>query len=181
MASNSGSEGTMSEYKKLFVTFGVILVLLGGFILYLSWPLLTGKTIILATRPVDPFDIFRGQYITIGYEINQVPAIDGVNVGDVMYVLVQKDEGGIWGYLSATGIKPSDDVFLRGIVRSVGGGSMQLEYGIEQFFFEKGAHFPGTNMTVEVKVDSSGKARIVQLLHNGEPLNITYRDVTLTS
>ena len=56
------------EYKKLIATLGVICIIIGVFILYLAWPLMTGKTIVLATRPIDPFDIFRGQYIVINYE-----------------------------------------------------------------------------------------------------------------
>ena len=58
---------------------------------------------------------------------------------------------------------------------------MRVEYGIEQFFFERNAQFPQNDLTVEAKLSSSGQARVVQLLHQGKPINITYKKVELTS
>ena len=53
---------------------------------------------------------------------------------------------------------------------------MNIQYGIEQYFFERNAHIDTRNMTVEIKIDASGNARIAKLLSNGLPANITYSD-----
>jgi uncharacterized membrane-anchored protein len=154
----------------------VLLGIAGSFILYLSWPLLTGKTVVLATRPVDPFDIFRGQYITINYEIGSIPAIDGAREGESVYVVLEEDEGGIWRYEDASLVRPDEGTFIKGVISSINGENMRVEYGIEQYFFERGAQLPRGALEVEVKLSKSGQARILQLLQDGEPIDIVYRD-----
>ena len=171
----------MKQYTRLILALVVLIGIAGTFILYLSWPLLTGKTIILATRPVDPFDILRGQYIIINYEINSLPLIEEAKQGDSVYVSLKKDENKIWRYQSASLNKPQEGDFIKGAIRSVSGGDMAIEYGIEQFFFERDAEFPQRDLTVEVKISSSGQARISKLLHEGKPINITYKKPSLTS
>src|SRR3989344_314410 len=135
------SESKNKEYLKLVVVLVVLFSILGGFLLYVSYPLLGTKTVVLATQPVDPFDLIRGQYITIRYEIGSIPIISGAESGD--------------------------DIFI--------------EYGIEQYFFERGAKFSTRGITVKVKLSDAGGARIVGLLEDGKPIKIAYENKTLTS
>jgi uncharacterized membrane-anchored protein len=51
---------------------------------------------------------------------------------------------------------------------------MFVEYGIEQYFFERNARIDSRVNSVEVKVDRFGRARIIKLLSNGKPVNMTY-------
>ncbi len=172
----------MNQYIRLIIALAAILGIAGTFILYLSGPLLTGKTIVLATRPVDPFDLFRGQYIVINYEISSVPALPGSKQGNPIYVILKEDENKIWRYQGASLTLPKDSDFIKGTINSIYGSNMQVEYGIEQFFFERDAHIETRNMRVEVKIDDTGQARIKQLLdENLKPINITYRKPSLTS
>ncbi len=163
------------EYVRLLIVLLVLLGIAGIFILYLSWPLLTGKTVILATRPVDPFDILRGQYIVINYEISNLPLIEGAVEGESVYVIIEEDAEGIWRYKDVSLVKPSSGDFIKGTIKSIIGG-MRVEYGIEQYFFERGASLPTRNLQVEVKLSSSGQARIVQLLQDKKPINIIYKN-----
>lgn len=171
----------MKHYTRLGIALAVILGIAGTSILYLSWPLMTGKTVILATRPVDPFDILRGQYIIINYEINNIPAVQGSEQGDSVYVTLKEYENNIWRYQSAELAAPKDATFIKGTIKSIHSNNMAVEYGIEQFFFERNAEFPQRDLSVEVKISSSGQARISQLLYRGKPINITYQKVRLTS
>ena len=171
----------MNQYARLIIVLAVLLGISGSFLLYLAWPSLTGQTIVLALRPVDPFDPFRGQYIILNYEISNIPLADGAREGNAVYVTLKEDENKIWGHESASLEKPQRGTFIKGTVKSAYGGTMRVEYGIEQFFFERHADFPQRDLTVEVKVSSSGQARISQLLHEGKPINITYREPSLTS
>ena len=175
------SKSGKSEYKRLVITLLALFLIAGTFIIYLSWPLLTGQTIVIATRPVDPFDILRGQYLTINYEISQIPAIAEAKEGDTVYVSLKEDETGVWRYDSGALVKPVEGTFIKGKVKWPSGTSISVEYGVEQFFFESGARFPTTNMTVELKVSAGGQARISQLLQNGKPLDMTYQNLSLTS
>lgn len=177
MAKINDREG--KEYKKLIIVSLIAVVILGVFILYLAWPLLTGTTIILDTRPIDPFDPLRGQYMTLNYEISIIPKIEKVNPGDSVFVSLKEDNG-IWRLSKASTTKPDTGVFIKGTIKSVG-TDMRVEYGIEQFFFERNADVPTRNLTVKAKVDSSGHARIVGLLENNKPVNIIYKEVSITS
>jgi len=169
------------QYLGLTLTLGIILAIFGSFILYNQWPLITGKNVVLATEPVDPFDPFRGQYMTINYEISRINLndIQEVEKGDSVYVLLKEDEQGIWRYKDFSLSKPSKEYFIKGKVERIYGDTARVKYGIEQFFFERGADIPTRNITVEVSVSNSGRAKLIQLLQNGEPIEIEYDDFNL--
>ncbi len=159
----------------LFIFAGII----GVYLLYVSWPLLTGKTYILKPKPIDPFDLFRGQYLAINYEMSTIPSIEGANRGDTVYVQLEKDQEGIARYKKAS-LTPLPSS-IKGVVRYNNEQTMQVEYGIEQYFFERNAYFSITNITVEIRISASGQAKIYQLLQNGKPLKIEYGNFSLTS
>ncbi len=119
-------------------------------------------------------------YIVINYEISTLPAIADVKEEQTVFVPLTPNEKGIWEAEEASLSKPSG-VFIRGNSKYVSGSEMTVEYGIEQFFFERNADLPTENITVEAKISSSGQARIVQLLHKGNPLKIEYKKPSLTS
>lgn len=169
-----------NQILRLAIALLVLLGIVITFILYLSWPLLTGTTAVLATMPIDPFDILRGQYLTIRYEISQIPIIEEANEGDTAYIQLTEDSSQIWRYKKASLIKP-EGVFIKGKIISKQTGTMRIEYGIEQYFFEKDAHIETRNMTVKVKISSSGQARILELLQDGKPLEIRYKNASITS
>jgi len=165
----------------LIIVFLVILSVVISFISYNEWPKLTGDKIVLATQPVDPFDPFRGQYMIINYEISRLDVVEGFNEGDSVYVNLEKDEQGVWRFQSASGSKPEIGDFIKGNIIRVSGKNIRVEYGVEQFFFERHAKIPTVNITVEVSVADSGRAKIVQLLHNGEPVEIEYEKFDIRS
>lgn len=174
----------MSNYAKLLIFIVIFCVGFGAAILYLSWPLLTGETHVLATAPVDPFDLFKGQYLILSYEISQVPNTETLSEkakDEEVYVVLEKDSLGISRPKETSLIKPEGKAFIKGKLKSINSNHIQIEYGIEQFFFERGAIFSMQNLTVEVKVDRSGQARISKLLQNGKPLEMEYRKASWTS
>lgn len=176
----SGSERN-KEYVKLIIIIALFLAIIGSFVLYLSWPLLTGKTIVLATQPVDPFDPLRGQYITIRYNISSVLVPTEAQVGETIYVSLAKGTDGVWSYIGASLQLPREGTFIKGKIKQVYGREAQVEYGIEQYFFERNAQFETRGIQVEAKVSPDGQARITRLLQDGEPLKITYQNKSLLS
>ena len=179
MEENKYSAG--SEYKKLIIVLLVLGLIGGSFLLYLALPLLSSTETILATRPVDPFDPLRGQYIIINYQIGSVPQIGGAEAGDTIYILLKEDENKTARYVSASVTKPEEGLFIKGKVQYASESSLSVQYGIEQYFFERHAQLPTRNLQVKVKISGSGQARIVELLHDGKPVIIQYENKTLTS
>ncbi len=176
------SKSKNKELLKLGLIILVFVAIIGSFLLYVSYPLLSTKTAVLATQPVDPFDLFRGQYVVIRYEIGSMNSIPGAEVGNNVYVSLKEDVNGTARYQSASLERPtSDNLFIRGTIKSIYGNNMQVEYGVEQYFFERGATFQTRGMEVKVKLAGDGAARIVQLIENGEPIEISYENKTLTS
>ena len=60
----------------------------------------TGREITLPIVPVDPRDLFRGQYVRLGYDISRVPArlLEGPlpRPNAVFYVVLEKTPDGAW-------------------------------------------------------------------------------------
>lgn len=117
-------------------------------------PLITlmfGKTIKLRTRPYDPTDIFRGDYIRLEYDIGTISMKDVRMTEEELerthkiYVALKEDNG-IHVVDYVTDKKPSGDYIVganrdRYVVR--GGGidgsdrGITLDYGIDTFFVEE--------------------------------------------
>lgn len=178
MAQEDSSEGKGAIRRALWAILVVVLVL-AGMIFYLGRPLVNGRSILLATLPVDPFDPLRGQYIIIRYEIGDVQAPANVQLGESLYVWLHADEKGISKAVSAERYPPEDRNFIRGTVSQIYGNRAKMEYGIEQYFFERAANVPITDVVVHAMVDDSGQARIANLLKDGKPLDIKYNTEAL--
>ena len=56
-----------------------------------------GVTFMFRTRPVDPYDPFRGKYITLYFEDNKIrrDTLESFNDGESVFVLVEADSLGI--------------------------------------------------------------------------------------
>ncbi|MBI2139291.1 GDYXXLXY domain-containing protein [Candidatus Woesearchaeota archaeon] len=177
MAQKASGKDPNVSYKRVALVFGILAVFLIALSFFLNIPLATGKAVILKTLPVDPFDPLRGQYMAIRYEINTIPPIKGANEGTTVYVLLRENENKTWDYATASTERPKEGIFIKGNIEAVKKKEMTVKYGIEQYFFERGGQIPVQNITVEAKVDRKGNARIVQLLHNMEPVEIEFRKV----
>ena len=163
------------QFLGLILVCCLVLLVLLSFIFYNQFPIWTGKQIILKTNPVDPFDPFKGQYMQINYEISTIQN-SNFSIGDSVYILLNKDESGIWRYSNYSKTKPESGDFILGKVGYVYGNTARIEYGVEQYYFERNAQFATSNLTIELKVASSGRASIIQLLQDGKPIEIKYQN-----
>jgi uncharacterized membrane-anchored protein len=152
------------------VAIGLLVSVVGGLILYQEYVLTTGDTTILATRPIDPRDLFRGEYVILRYEIEsdervRTVAQDLPDNADVFVFLVE-DEQGIARVVSASAQSPrASDVslWIRGRVQN---GLVRFP-AIEQFYVPEGSGTPierlGSGIHVTV-VLADGEARAIGLL-----------------
>ena len=130
----------------------LILLMVGDRILILR----NGTEVMLQTRPIDPRDLLRGDYVTLGYDISTLPAGDLANqpVDGETAVLFVKLAPRPDGFFTAVSVHrtpvplASGEVLIRG---RIGRGSMcgdkdnqifcntlRLDYGIESFFVPQG-------------------------------------------
>ncbi len=150
-----------------------------------------GTEIVLKTEPIDPRDLLRGDYVTLGYSITQFAAteISGdfntfLDEATPVYVALKKDDDGSWqkSRVSITRIsdlKP-DEILIAG--RSISGFSPQtsdnvrVNYGIERFYVPEGEGKPIEEAQGErridavLMVDANGRAQMKALRDNGVAL-----------
>lgn len=137
-----------------------------------EYTLRSGEEVVLATVPVDPRDLFRGDYVVLRYEISTVPG--RYAVGDTLYVLLVERGDGAWRMADVTREPPgSEATFLRGhVVRQTQSAAKvaqaEVEYGIESYFVPEGTgrkiEQASGKLKVRVAVDPSGNAAIKELL-----------------
>jgi len=126
------------------------------------------QEVILETAPVDPRDLLRGQYLTLGYRVSRVQAGPDVKDGQVAYVPLEKGRSGVWTGERAVANRPETGVFLRGRVQRISADQANLNYGIERFYLseeaarvEEGRGAAG--LRARVRVAPSGRARLLEL------------------
>lgn len=172
----------MEKSTKVLALVAIQLVLVAGLFGVRGFTVLTGEEIVLETQPVDPRDLFRGDYATLGYEISRLPApSDDWEGGDRVYVLLEK-QGTYHQAVSIHHDRPAasgDQVCIEGQVRWVGptpepgsqGSQLNIEYGIESYFIPEGAGDPPRDAKIDaqVAVDRFCHAVVTAILVDGEP------------
>lgn len=133
------------QAKQLMIACMFPLLILLGLCFLPLYTLLSGDDIILKTRPIDPSDVFRGDFVALNYEIEEIPvnlvekAIikkSGINV----YVQLREKDG-IYTPINVTAKKPSSGIYLKGTLDYVGediGGRKAafIHYSLDKYYVE---------------------------------------------
>jgi len=110
--------------RKPFIILAVILQLI--VLAYMAgereYILRIGKVIHLRTAPLDPRDLFRGDYVRLNYEISRIPAnmIKGadraaeIKKGTKIYVTLKEGPNGLYEPVNADLQKPQEGLYLTG-------------------------------------------------------------------
>jgi uncharacterized membrane protein/uncharacterized membrane-anchored protein len=153
----------------LAVAVAFHLLFLVGMIAVESAPLWFGKTIMLRVRPIDPRDFFRGDYVILNYDINQMMPSAPEEAGQPTYVVIEPDaDGKHWRGVSASYTRPTTGVYLIG--RSDFRGWRRLSFGIEAYFVQEGEGLKweeaarNGQLTAEVAIAPWGKAKLKRLI-----------------
>jgi len=132
-----------------------------------------GKSVVLQTAPVDPRDIFRGDYVVLRYEIStlsNIPGLRTVKEGDKAYVRLEQRVD-IWEATEVSRVyKENWPVFISGEVKNIWDDRIIMEYGIEAYFVPEGKGREierAEDIKVRVSVDRSGIAIIKNLIVDG--------------
>jgi uncharacterized membrane-anchored protein len=163
------------ERKILLVTVVAQLVILVAMIALRAIPLITGKTVLVRVQPVDPRDLFRGDYVILSYEFSRVAPQDIVGLskadswkrskyeGRTVYVPLVRDTDGVhWRAEKATVVKPVSGPFLKGQMQRYG----SIQFGIESYYVQEGTGrtyehaIRDRKLSAELAVTSGGQAAL---------------------
>jgi uncharacterized membrane-anchored protein len=106
-----------------FIIFVLLQVaLLIGIITYRQYWVATGERILLKTAPVDPRDIFRGDYVNLGYEISTLDlgalgTKESFKPNEKVYIILEKNPDGVFSAKSISKELPKGGKFIQGRVQ----------------------------------------------------------------
>jgi len=118
--------------KKFLIAVAIPLLILLGLSIKPVLTLMLGEEILLETRPVDPRDIFRGDYVRLDYKIEEVPLnkfpekllklseamkdnrqiLKNIKKTSIYGVLKKEKERWVLDYISLE--KPSNKIYIKG-------------------------------------------------------------------
>ena len=187
----------MARVPLLWRTLAAMLVLVGALALVVESRaaiLRSGTEVRLRTVPVDPRDLFRGDYVVLNYGISTISDAKGERAfqrGDTIYVTLAR---GADGFAQATGASMSrpaatgSDVVIAGRVVSTnacgvneagefdcstGRNRLRVGYGLESYFVPQGSGkaietTDKARIEIVAAVSASGEAAIKRLLIDGK-------------
>jgi len=152
---------------KRIVLYLLLAVQVLGLVALYAWQAqVPGPRYLLHTRPVDPRDLLRGDYVTLGYEISTPPkGWTPPEQGGRTFFVRLKPAGRFWEIdRIADAPEPDGAPWLR-----ASWNGSRLDYGIGKYFVPEGRGNPPGKITVEIGIRSGGEARIVQLYSDDQP------------
>jgi uncharacterized membrane-anchored protein len=146
----------------------------------------TGREIVLPIVPVDPRDLFRGEYVRLGYDITRVPIrlLEGPppRQNAPFYVTLEKQDD-VWRPVKVSRSLPTESEPQRITLKArsnqrwpetAAPNAVQfVRYGIESYFVPEGEGLRLENLAREKKlaarvaVDGRGNAAIKGLIIDG--------------
>jgi len=186
----------MNLWLKIMLLVVVQITALAAMIADKQWTLNTGTPVVLQTEPVDPRSLFRGDYARLAYPISRL-CLDGKTAlggdkdftrHDTVWVALKPDPDGAKavsvhhqrseiapGLLALRGEVQSlnDYEWDRTTNKSVKQRTLQVRYGIEQYFVQEGTGRQverpqgGEKVTILAAIDARGKAGILAVLFDG--------------
>jgi uncharacterized membrane-anchored protein len=131
------------------------------------------RTVLLRVVPVDPRDLFRGDYVTLSYEISRIPVLGATNEtsSQTVYLGLAPDSDGrhyhgVSASFTPPVLNPEIPLYIRGTLSGPG----RIIFGIESFFVPEGQGKPyedaarSQNLSAEVVVASNGRAALKRLV-----------------
>ncbi|MDR1942304.1 MAG: GDYXXLXY domain-containing protein [Endomicrobium sp.] len=178
----------MDRKKAFFILMALWFCLIAFYTGYKEYNLKFGRSVMLRVIPVDPRDLFRGDYIELDYEISRIKAGQRIIApyggyleeqmlrdGQTIYVELIKDgkyykSGNL--YLD----RPKNGLFIKGKIERGFSGFSQSDftiiYGIENYFLPEDAgreielERDMNKVTAEITINSYGNASIKHIYIN---------------
>lgn len=136
--------------KLLIAAFAVPVLILFGICYRPFLTLLNGDEIVLQTKPIDPTDLFRGDYVILRYEAEEIPEkLVEQEVFDAqrkwrseteVYVLLE-EKNGVHVPVNVTLRKPDRGLYIKGELNYIGTNREDNEvafirYSLDRYYVE---------------------------------------------
>lgn len=136
--------------KQLVLACSLPVLILLGMCFIPVYTMLTGEEMILQTKPLDPSDLFRGDYVALQYEAEEVPIklVEKAVVAQMqfrggafdVYVLMEK-KNGVHTPIKVTLKKPDQGIFLKGTLnymdKDIKGQEIAfIGYNLDNYYLE---------------------------------------------
>jgi uncharacterized membrane-anchored protein len=140
----------MKKYRRMLMialAVGIQLAALGAICRQREAVLDSGATVLMRTAPLDPRDVFRGDYVRLTYEVSIIDeSLAEESERETMrkperrvYLVYDTDARNVLVPRRLTLTKPDAPPFIRGLTRrSWGEGTIGVRYGVEKFFVQQG-------------------------------------------
>lgn len=177
-------EDTQSKpnFKAFLLILWAIVVCFLGYIFVNEYTLQTGEEVFLETRPVDPRDLLRGDYVILSYTIETDEKVDAflsknlLEKWDTFYITLSQDQENLGKVESVSLDQPSTgNLFIKAQIGTTPWWSQNISFGIGKYFVPE---WTGRNieqvrwdMKVLVRIDKYGVAKIVELYYQGEKID----------
>lgn len=174
----------MSKSAKYWTALAVVAVLQIGFLAKMAFDRVSliknGREIALQVIPIDPRDLFRGEYVILGYDISQISASKGGSEKfaenlprrALIYVTLTPGAEGAWVAKELSVDYPKtvapSDVVMKGYVRATfragneASDTVAIRYGIESYFVPE-----GTGKALEQSVRDKKIQALVAVANDG--------------
>lgn len=165
-----------------FVAFIVLLMAGLSMVIYNQEQIINSEKIaILETRPVDPRDLLRGEYVILRYaiEADAGDLLDANSTASKAFIILDLNEQGVASVQEVVFEEPTNEVLYIGA--DINGRLLTIP-DINQYYLEEGTGKSIEDMIGKLQVQvgiKDGEVRIVQLLDsNFEPVLPTKEEVT---
>lgn len=168
--------------KLLSLVVGLQVLWVIGTIIIQETRLSQGTIVRLETRPVDPRDLLRGDYVILNYDLSTLDTklfAGGLTnrppAGTPVFVKLEQ-QGEFHRAIEAAFTElpaDPDHPVLRGKSETTWAWStdnppnLRVEYGLERFYVREGTGNPRGKLTVEVAIPSSGQGIIREVYLDG--------------
>jgi uncharacterized membrane-anchored protein len=165
----------------LLASGAVLTCILGAMVVDRMLLLRNGREIVLPIRPVDPRDLFKGDFARLGYDISRLDAslasgLGGEQREQIVYVTLERDAAEAWKPVAVartlpTGLGPNQ-IAIRG--RTSRYAPKLISYGLERYYLPEGtgnrieALAGKSQLSAIVAVDGGGRAAIKGLVIDGK-------------
>lgn len=137
----------MTKRKILFACFiavcAVQLAVPVSMIVKREVTLRSGSVYKFKTRPVDPYDTFRGRYVALGFERDYVEADKYRDFyrGEEVYAVLDKDGEGFAYFSGIQRNRPAEDNYIKARIRThhVHAEKTYIDLPFDRYYMEEGA------------------------------------------
>jgi uncharacterized membrane-anchored protein len=137
---------------------------------------LAGRTLLIKTAPVDPYNLLGGYHVILNYEISR-PADwprteQEFKRGQVLYVVLKPAPDGTWSAQGVHAERPKDLDADAVVIKGRRQGWPGIRYGIESYYIpedargriEQDLRTNAGKARAEIKVDPFGNAALLRII-----------------